>query len=52
MGDPVEENVQPVFGPADMEKLLPLAAKYKIDILGPLPNSQNKSECKDHLLAI
>jgi quercetin dioxygenase-like cupin family protein len=38
MGDPIEENVQPVFGPPDMEKLMPLAAKYKIDILGPLPN--------------
>jgi hypothetical protein len=38
MGDPIEENVQPVFGAPDMEKLMPLAAKYKIDILGPLPN--------------
>ncbi len=37
MGDPIEENVQPVFGPPNMEKLMPLAAKYKIDILGPLP---------------
>jgi hypothetical protein len=38
MGDPIEENVQPDFGPPDMEKLMPLAAKYKVDILGPLPN--------------
>jgi quercetin dioxygenase-like cupin family protein len=37
MGDPVQEGVQPAFGPPDMEKLMPLAAKYKIDILGPLP---------------
>ena len=38
MGESVQENVQPVFGPPDMEKLIPLAAKYKIDILGPSPN--------------
>ena len=37
LGEPAKELVLPPFGPPDMEKLMTLAAKYKIDILGPLP---------------
>jgi quercetin dioxygenase-like cupin family protein len=53
MGDPIEDNVEPVFGPPDMEKLMPLAAKYKIDIMGPLTQIGNTLiDSKDHLLAV
>jgi quercetin dioxygenase-like cupin family protein len=33
MGDPVVENVHPVFGPPDMEKLMPLAAGSVSDVM-------------------
>ena len=36
-GEPAKELVLPPFGPPDMEKLMTLAAKYNVDILGPLP---------------
>jgi quercetin dioxygenase-like cupin family protein len=37
MGGPVTDVNAPPDGRPDMEKLMALAAKYKIDILGPLP---------------
>jgi quercetin dioxygenase-like cupin family protein len=36
-GEPAKELVLPPFGPPDMEKLMTFAAKYHLDILGPLP---------------
>jgi hypothetical protein len=38
MGEPVVDINTPPVGPPDLEKLMILAAKYKIDILGPLPD--------------
>jgi quercetin dioxygenase-like cupin family protein len=37
MGEPANEPVLPPPAPPDMAKLMALAAKYRIDILGPLP---------------
>lgn len=37
MGEPATELVLPPPAPPDMAKLMTLAAKYHIDILGPLP---------------
>lgn len=37
MSEPAKELTLPPAGPPDMEKLMKLAAKYGIDILGPLP---------------
>jgi hypothetical protein len=37
MSDPASDVNLPPAGPPDMQKLMALAAKYKIDILGPLP---------------
>lgn len=37
MGEPATERVLPPPAPPDMAKLMVLAAKYHIDILGPLP---------------
>jgi quercetin dioxygenase-like cupin family protein len=37
MAEPVKERVLPEPAPPDMEKLTRLCAKYKIDILGPMP---------------
>jgi quercetin dioxygenase-like cupin family protein len=37
MSEPVTDANTPPAGRPDMEKLMTLAAKYKIDMLGPLP---------------
>ncbi len=37
MGEPAMEPTLPQPVPPDMERLTALAVKYKIDILGPLP---------------
>jgi quercetin dioxygenase-like cupin family protein len=37
MSGPVKDSAHPSVGPPDMEKLIALASKYSIDILGPLP---------------
>ena len=37
MGEPANNLTTPPTAPPDMEKLMRLAAKYQIDILGPLP---------------
>jgi quercetin dioxygenase-like cupin family protein len=37
MSEPVIDADTPPAAPPDMDKLMRLAAKYKIDILGPLP---------------
>ena len=37
MSEPAKELALPPAGPPDMEKLMKLAAKYNLDILGPLP---------------
>jgi quercetin dioxygenase-like cupin family protein len=37
MAEPAQERVLPVPAAPDIEKLTRLCAKYKIDILGPLP---------------
>jgi quercetin dioxygenase-like cupin family protein len=37
MGDPATDLASPPTSPPDMQKLMGLAAKYQIDILGPLP---------------
>jgi quercetin dioxygenase-like cupin family protein len=37
MAEPAKERVLPLPAPPDLEKLTMLCAKYKIDILGPLP---------------
>lgn len=37
MGEPATQPALPEPAPPNMEKLIALAAKYKIDILGPLP---------------
>jgi quercetin dioxygenase-like cupin family protein len=37
MSEPAKDLTHPPAGPPDMEKLMALAAKYRIDILGPLP---------------
>lgn len=37
MSEPASETNVPPAGPPDMDKLMSLAAKYQIDILGPLP---------------
>jgi quercetin dioxygenase-like cupin family protein len=37
MSEPAHNSNEPPAGPPDMEKLMSLAAAYKIDILGPLP---------------
>jgi quercetin dioxygenase-like cupin family protein len=37
MSEPAREQTLPQAALPDMEKLMALAAKYKIDILGPLP---------------
>ena len=36
-GEPAKERVLPPPSPPDMEKLTRVAAKYRIEILGPLP---------------
>ena len=38
MSEPATDLALPQPTPPDMEKLTTLAAKYKIDILGPLPS--------------
>jgi mannose-6-phosphate isomerase-like protein (cupin superfamily) len=38
MSEPASGFVLPVASPPDMGKLIALAAKYQIDILGPLPD--------------
>lgn len=38
MSEPASARVMPAAEPPDMAKLATLAAKYKIDILGPLPD--------------
>jgi hypothetical protein len=37
VGEPAEELVLPPAEPPDMERLMAIAAKYGIEILGPLP---------------
>ena len=37
VGEPAEELVLPPAGPPDMERLMAIAARYDIEILGPLP---------------
>ena len=37
MAEPAQELVLPIPMPPDLEKLQRLCAKYKIDLLGPLP---------------
>ena len=37
VGEPAEELVLPPAEPPDMERLMEIAARYGIDILGPLP---------------
>ena len=37
VGEPAEELVLPAAEPPDMERLMAIAAKYDIEILGPLP---------------
>ncbi len=37
MGEPVGDRTTPPSVPLDMEKLMRVAAKYRIEILGPLP---------------
>jgi hypothetical protein len=37
MSDPASDTNLPHAEPPDMEKLLALAAKHNIEILGPLP---------------
>jgi len=37
MSEPAKELALPPAGPPDMEKLMTLAAKYSLEILGPLP---------------
>jgi quercetin dioxygenase-like cupin family protein len=37
MGEPVTDPTSPPNSPPDMEKLTRLAAQYRIEILGPLP---------------
>ena len=37
VGEPAEELVLPPAEPPDMERLMEIAAKYGIEILGPLP---------------
>jgi uncharacterized protein (TIGR02246 family) len=48
MSDPATERTLPPPAPPDMAKLMALAAKYNIDILGPLPEYAGvfKSEVK------
>jgi quercetin dioxygenase-like cupin family protein len=38
MAEPAEQRVLPIPTAPDMEKLTMLCAKYKIDVLGPLPD--------------
>jgi mannose-6-phosphate isomerase-like protein (cupin superfamily) len=38
MGEPASSLILPEPSAPDMEKLIPLAAKYQIEILGPLPD--------------
>jgi len=44
MGEPAKELVLPPPGPPDVEKLLALAAKYHIEILGAPPEQEVKTE--------
>ena len=37
VGEPAKELSMPTAEPPDMDKLMAIAAKYDIDILGPLP---------------
>jgi quercetin dioxygenase-like cupin family protein len=37
MGEPARDTSAPPASPPDMEKLMRLAAKYQLEILGPLP---------------
>jgi hypothetical protein len=37
VGEPAKELSIPTAEPPDMDKLMAIAAKYDIDILGPLP---------------
>jgi quercetin dioxygenase-like cupin family protein len=37
MGEPARDASSPPASPPDMEKLMRLAAKYQLEILGPLP---------------
>jgi hypothetical protein len=37
MGEPATDLATPPTSPPDMGKLIGLAAKYQIEILGPLP---------------
>jgi quercetin dioxygenase-like cupin family protein len=37
VGEPAEQLVLPEAEPSDMERLMAIAAKYDIEILGPLP---------------
>ena len=38
MAKPAERRVLPIPSAPDIEKLTMLCAKYKIDVLGPLPD--------------
>ena len=40
VGEPAEELTIPTAEPPDMERLMTIAAKYNIEILGPLPGDQ------------
>jgi hypothetical protein len=42
MATPATERVLPVSTALDIEKLTKLCAKYKIDLLGPLPDGPQK----------
>jgi hypothetical protein len=37
VGEPAKELALPPAEPPDMERLMEIAARYEIDILGPLP---------------
>ncbi len=38
LGEPATEGSSPPAGPPDMGKLMAVAARYRVDILGPLPD--------------
>ena len=38
LGEPAADWSSPPAGPPDMEKLMATAARYRVDILGPLPD--------------
>jgi len=47
MVNPAEQRVLPIPTMPDMDKLTMLCAKYKIDILGPLPDRSDKNEYRE-----